>query len=180
MPPSEVSTSKTKSTVFLAEPSGIPELDDWIADYIGRGERFTFDETQVLMSLWQGGEDVRLREDKRFRQVPFSLQGREPQWYLAMHILANQQLYELLLDELWDGRDLYRCLEECDKGKENVYHVFCTTMHLLETLRQTSSASDALQDIRPDILENWLLHQSEWVRVGRDSWLPKSKIPDIP
>jgi hypothetical protein len=236
MPPSEVSTSKTKSTVFLAEPSRIPELDEWIADYTGRGERFTFDETQVLMSLWQEGEDVRLREDKRFRQVPFSLQGREAQWYLAMHTLANQHLYELLLDELWDGCDLYRCLEDCDKDKENVYHVFCptdthfhlfkdepgiycislreetahvtltteqrtildqlapqliktimnegnavcTTMHLLETLRQTSSASDALQDIRPDLLDNWLLHQSEWVRVGRDSWLPKSKIPDIP
>src|SRR5436853_6653380 len=135
MPPPEVSTSNTKSTVFLAEPSCISELDEWIADYIRRLERFTFDETQVLISLWQEGEDVRLREDKRFRQVPFSLQGREAQWYLAMHTLANQHLYELLLDELWDGRDLYRCLEACDKSKQNVYHVFClidTRFHLFE------------------------------------------------
>jgi hypothetical protein len=236
MRPSEVSASKTKSNVFLTEPSRIPELDEWIGDYTQRGERFTFYETQVLVSLWQEGEDVRLREDIRFRQVPFSSLGMEAQWYLAMHTLSNQHLYELLLDELWDGRDLYRCLEDCDKGKENVYHVFCpidtrfhlfkdessihcislreetahvaltgeqrtildqlapqlinvimnegnavcTTTHLLETLRQIYSASDALQDVRPNVLENWLLHQGEWIRVGRDSWLPKSKIPDIP
>jgi hypothetical protein len=235
MPPSEVSTSKTKSTIYLAEPSSIPELDEWIADYVGRRKRFTFDESHVLMNLWQEGEDVRLREDKRFRQVPFSLQGSEAQWYLAMHTLANQYLYELLLDELWDGRDLNRCLEDCDKDTENTYHVFCpidtrfdlfsddsgiycirlreeahvvltteqrtildqlapqllniimeegnavcTTAHLLETLRQITGASDALQGIRSDVLENWLLRQSEWIRVGIDSWLPKSKIPDTP
>lgn len=236
MLPSEIDTGKTKKTLFLVEPSKLLELDGWIADYIQRQERFTFDEQEVLLNLWQEGEDVRLREDGRFRQILFPLQeGIEAQWYLAIHILANQHLYELLLDELWDGRNLYQCLEDCDKDDKNGYHVLCpndtrfhlfkdergvycvslceqttyialtaeqkaildqlapqllnlamnergtpyTTICLLETLQKLFNIGDALRGMLPQALENWLLCQKDWVRVGRDSWFLKSNLPTL-
>src|SRR5579859_6547043 len=123
---SGIGISKAKKALFLEEPSNIVELDGWVTGYVQRRERFTFDEKDVLLSLWQEGEDVRLREDGRFRQIQFPLrEGTEAQWYLAIHILANQYLYELLLDELWDGRNLIQRLEDCDRNEKNAYHVFC-------------------------------------------------------
>src|SRR5947209_3063727 len=112
----KINTNQAKKAVFLAEPSELSELNGWISEYVRHRERFTFDERDVLLKLWQEGENVRLREDRRFRQIqlPFR-EDPESQWYLATHTVANQPLYELLLDELWDGHNLFQRLEDCDK-----------------------------------------------------------------
>src|SRR5438132_9165747 len=107
----ETAPNNASKSLFSAGPSLLPELDGWMEEYIRNNRRFTFTEDQVLKSLWNEGEDIRLREDSRFQQVMLPQQATEIQWQLTIHTVANQHLYELLLDGLWDGQDLYRCLE---------------------------------------------------------------------
>ena len=230
----ESTTNYAYSSLFLEEPSQLAELDSWVEEYVQSQQRFTFTEHEVLKLLWQEGEDRRLREDSRFREVTFSEQTPETQWRLAMHTVANQRLYDLLLDELWDGHGLFHCLDNFDKDAgDSAFHVFAlrderfllsqtengqyhltlretiapveltieqrsllnqlasqlldhfppeerkpwTTSSLLEELRRLPHPPTALQEVLPTALESWLLHQEEWVRVGVDSWLPKSKLP---
>ena len=226
--------SRAKKPLFLTVPSQLPELNDWIADYIQRRERFTFEEQDVLANLWQEGEDIRLREDERFKQI-LPQEGIEVQWHLTAHSIANQHLYELLLDELWDGYNLFQCLEDCDREDKTSFHLFCpkdprfhlykdendiyciklftekmsitlteeqkiildqlmpqlcsimendnsvpyTTTRLLELLARLSTMSNDLVGMLPQNLESWLLHQKDWVRVGRDSWLLKNNLPTL-
>ncbi len=226
----------TSKSLFLAEPSPLPELDSWVEEYIQNKRRFTFTEEDVLKPIWHEGEDIRLCEDSRFRQVILSHRVVVTQWQLAIHTVANQDLYELLLDGLWDGRDLYRCLESLDRNAEDSsFHIYClnderfllskdenglyclalsadiatveltteqrrvidqlavqlltlspsnsrkpwTTNSILEELRRCSHSSRMLDEVVPAALESWLLRQEEWVRVGIDSWLPKSKLPPV-
>lgn len=230
----ETASNNASKNLFLAEPSPLPELDSWVEAYIQNMRRFTFTEDEVLKSLWNEGEDMRLREDSRFRQVMLFQQATEIQWQLAIHTVANQHLYELLLDGIWDGHDLYRCLENLDRDTADSYfHIFClsderfllsqdenglyglalsadmatveltteqkkvvdqlapqllahfpndsrkpwTTSSILRELRGWSRPADILDKVIPAALENWLLRQEEWVRVGVDSWLPKSNLP---
>jgi len=230
----ESATNYVYSSLFLEEPSQLAELDSWVEEYVQSQQRFTFTEHEVLKLLWQEGEDIRLREDSRFREVTLSEQAAETQWRLAVHTVADQHLYDLLLDELWDGQDLFHCLENFDKDSDDsAFHIFTlsderfllsqtengqyhltlketkapveltieqrsllgklasqlldhfpqeerkpwTTSSLLEELRRLSHPHIALQEVLPTALESWLLHQEEWVRVGVDNWLPKSKLP---
>ncbi len=230
----ETARNYSYSSLFLKEPSPLAELDSWVEEYLQSQQRFTFAEHEVLKLLWQEGEDIRLREDSRFQEVTFPEPLAETQWRLAMHTVANQHLYNLLLDELWDGHDLFHCLEKFDKDTNNsAFHIFAlsderllltqtenyqyhltlretttaveltigqkslldqllsqlldhlpqeetkpwTTSSLLEELRRLAHPLKALQEVLPTALENWLLHKEEWVRVGVDSWLPKSKLP---
>ncbi len=230
----ETASNNASKNLFLAEPSPLPELDSWVEAYIQNMRRFTFTEDEVLKSLWNEGEDMRLREDSRFWQVMLLQQATETQWQLAIHTVANQHLYELLLDGLWDGHNLYRCLENLDRNAAaSSFHIFClgddrfllsqdendlyslalsadmatveltteqkkvveqlapqlldhfpndsrkpwTTSSILGELREWSRPADILDEVIPAALESWLLRQEEWVRVGVDSWLPKSKLP---
>lgn len=120
----EKTARQGQHTYFLSEPTHIPELDSWITTYIQQRKRFTFRESEVLADIWLQGEDLRLREDKRFRTVPFTVQSGE-QWYLTTHTLANEYLYDLLLEDAWDGCDLYQQLESYDEQVAPTYHVFC-------------------------------------------------------
>lgn len=126
MPTPEASLKTTSKSFYLAEPSPLSELDSWVEEYIQNKRRFTFTEEEVLKPRWHEGEDIRLREDSRFKPVMLSHRATETQWQLTLHIVANQDLYELLLDELWDGHDLYHCLETLDQNTaDSSFHIFC-------------------------------------------------------
>jgi hypothetical protein len=230
----ETTHSSTSKSLFLAEPSPLPELDNWVDEYVRSKRRFTFTEVEVLKHLWERGEDIRLREDSRFREANTFERAIEPQWRLALHIEANQALYELLLDEDWDGHDLFHRLEEMDQATaDSTFHVFSLgdeRLHLshdennlyslslranvdiveltteqkrtidllaprlfahfpaesrkpwsissiMEEFIRWSDPTNALDGVVPAALENWLLHQEEWARVGLDLWLPKNSLP---
>lgn len=137
---------------FLSEPTCIPELDNWIATYIQQRKRFTFREEDVLADIWQQGEDLRLREDERFRIVPFAVQTHK-QWYLAAHTLANEYLYELLLDDAWDGCDLFKQLERHDKREAQSYYVFCPQDIRFQLAQEESGIYNlTLREIAPAII----------------------------
>ena len=226
----------SSSNLFLEESSQLPELDSWVEAYIQKQRRFTFTEEEVLKSLWEEGEDVRLREDSRFQVVLLPHQSAIPHWRLSRHIVANQALYELLVDEHWDGQDLYSRLGLLDKEVSGTYlHVFClhderfvlsedeqglyslslsategkeeltleqkniiervapelllvasqkskkpwSTTSIMQELKRLSLSREVLDTCVPAALENWLLNEEAWVRVGVDMWLPKSEIPRV-
>jgi hypothetical protein len=69
-----------------------------------------------------------LREDSRFVQITLPNLASPEQWQLVTHILANQRIYESLLDDEWDGENLFHYLQQLDQREErNVFHVFCGT-----------------------------------------------------
>lgn len=105
--------------LFLQGLVEVPELNAWIADRLQSKERFTFLEEEVLTPLWQQGEEIRLREDSRFRTVNLS----NSHWYLVGQKIANEKLYTALLDETWDGNDLIGYLNQLDAAE--LLHVFC-------------------------------------------------------
>ncbi len=223
-------------SLFLEEPAQLPELDSWIEAGIQSRRRFTFTEQEVLKPLWDEGEDIRLREDSRFQIVVLPHQSGAPQWHLFMQTVANSALYDLLVDERWDGKDLHTCLEQLDREVQSAsLHVFClhdqrfllsedkqgayslslstdkgrqeltleqksiiervvpqlllvvaqnskkpwSTASIMEELKRLSEASEVLDACVPAALENWLLTQQAWVRVGVDTWLPKGEIPRV-
>src|SRR5579885_3326505 len=234
MPAPEIATTIAITDLFLAEPSSLSELNGWIERYIQSGSRFTFTEEEVLGSLWQEGEEIRLREDCRFREVP-PIEGiAETQWQLTSHIVANQRLYDLLSNNLWDGHDLYGCLAHLDHEQgDTFFHVFArgdkrfqliqdeqgiyslllskalptrmlvaeeksaldalasrlldraqdrkakpwTIIELLELLREEAKQPGTLEKIIPATLEQWLLQQNEWARVGLEYWIPQVQLP---
>ena len=113
-------------SLFLEEPAQLPELDSWVEACIQSRRRFTFTEQEVLKPLWDEGEDIRLREDSRFQIVVLPHQSGAPQWHLFMQTVANSALYDLLVDERWDGKDLHTCLEQLDREVQSAsLHVFC-------------------------------------------------------
>nr|BBH87545.1 hypothetical protein KTC_22960 [Thermosporothrix sp. COM3] len=117
---------KHGTSLFLEKPSCIPELDHWIESYVQERRRFTFAESDVLESLWLSGEDIRLREDCRFSPVQLSAQSDVLQWKLKEHHVANDDLYELLLGDEWDGKNLVQCLEQLDQQyPAQRFHLFC-------------------------------------------------------
>jgi hypothetical protein len=108
----------------LEEAAPLAELDQWIEDYTRRQSRCTFTEEEALKALWDEEEEVRLREDSRFREVRLPQQGTAPQWQLAHHTLANQALYAALAGELWDGSDLFGFLAGLDRRAASLaFHV---------------------------------------------------------
>jgi hypothetical protein len=112
--------------LFLAERSPLSELDEWITEYRRSQRRFTFTEPEVLQSYWEQGEDVLLREDGRFQEAVLSDLPLLRQWQLSMHTLANHLLYDALLNDDWDGADLYQYLQQLDyQQAETTFHVFC-------------------------------------------------------
>lgn len=111
--------------LFLEEPAPIPDLDRWVEQYTRSQSRFTFPEADALKSLWDEGEEIRLREDSRFCEAHLPQQGVVPQWYLAHHKVANQVLLEAIEDELWDGSDLTGFLAQLDQqAPGDDFHVF--------------------------------------------------------
>jgi len=54
-----------------------------------------------------------------------------------------------------------------------------STASIMEELKHLSEESEVLDACVPAALENWLLTQETWVRVGVDTWLPKVEIPRI-
>ena len=119
-----------KYDIFLENPSELPELDEWVKGCIKNRRRFTFSEREVLQSLWDKGEDIRLREDSRFCEVILPNQAQGGQWRLKRQVITNQHLYELLEDEEWDGNDLYQYLERLDQNVlKDAFHIFCPHDH---------------------------------------------------
>lgn len=223
------------NNLFLEEPAKLFELDNWVETCFQSRRRFTFTEEEVLKPLWDEGEDIRLREDSRFQAVVLPHQPRITQWYLSVQIVANSALYELLVDERWDGQDLRTCLEQLDEAQGASWHIFClhdqrfllsedkqgvyslslstdkskqeltleqkstiervapqllmvvmqnykkpwSTASIMEELKRLSEESKVLDACVPAALENWLLTQEAWVRVGVDIWVPKGEIPRI-
>ncbi len=123
--PDKTHTDAGKSP-FLLQPGQLSELDNWLDEYLRSKGRFTFSEEDVLRPVWETGEEVRLREDSRFKKVGFFPKSGETQWQLTEHSLANQMLHELMLDEQWDGHDLLQRLENLDQASnDSVFHIFC-------------------------------------------------------
>ncbi len=54
-----------------------------------------------------------------------------------------------------------------------------STASIIEELKRLSEESKVLDACVPAALENWLLTQEAWVRVGVDTWVPKGGIPRI-
>ncbi|MGH2496814.1 MAG: hypothetical protein ACRDIV_19090 [Ktedonobacteraceae bacterium] len=52
-----------------------------------------------------------------------------------------------------------------------------STTSIMEELKSLCGESNALNACVPAVFENWLLTQETWVRVGVDTWLPRSEIP---
>ena len=105
----------------------IAELDDWVA--ARRAGRVAFSECDAIGTLWARGETVRLREDDRFRLYTFAPDIADcavdvPQWFLAAHQVANEDLYALLLDGAWDGSDVAACLARLDETEAGAPRVF--------------------------------------------------------
>jgi len=69
MPQIDSMINPNNYSIFLEKPSELSELDEWVEECITSQKRFTFSERDVLQSLWDGGEDIRLREDSRFCEV---------------------------------------------------------------------------------------------------------------
>jgi hypothetical protein len=233
---SGVDSNYSSGYLFLEEPSQLSELDRWVEEYIQKQRRFTFTEEEVLKPLWEEGEDARLREDSRFQVVLLPHQSIVLQWRLSMHIVANHALYEMLMDEYWDGQDLYSCLQQLDQETSEIsFHIFClndqrfvlaedeqslyslslrstegkeeltleqkniidrvapqlllvasqkrkkpwSTTSIMEELKLLTQSREILDTCVPAALENWLLHEEAWVRVGVDMWLPKDEIPRV-
>lgn len=82
--------------------------------------RFTFTEEAALADVWASGEDVRLREDSRFREI----EG-VGHFQLAQHQLANASLAERLWQGVWDGSDVESELRRLDEADAGSFHVFC-------------------------------------------------------
>ncbi|HEX2913498.1 MAG TPA: hypothetical protein VH186_22030 [Chloroflexia bacterium] len=108
--------------LFLQEPEALPELDSWVQLRAQDRQPFTFAEREALNYLWEEGQEIRLREDNRFVPVKLS----PGQWRLIIERLANEKLYEALLDESWDGQDLLSYLHSLDAEADKPYrHIFC-------------------------------------------------------
>jgi len=223
------------NNLFLEEPTQLPELNNWVEACFHSRRRFTFTEEEVLKPLWGEGEDIRLREDSRFQAVVLPHQPGIIQWCLSVQTVANAALYDLLVDESWDGQDLRTSLEQLDEAQGTSWHIFClhdqrfllsedkqsvyslslsthqskllltleqkstiervapqlllvvaqnskkpwSTASIMEELKRLSEESEVLDACVPAALENWLLTQEVWGRVGVDTWLPKSEIPRI-
>jgi hypothetical protein len=130
MPQIDSIRNPNNDNIFLEKPSELPQLDVWVRECIRSQRRFTFSEKNVLQSLWDEGEDIRLREDSRFCEVIISNQTHPVQWRLNRQIITNQHFYELLEDEEWGGSDLYQCLEQLDQNvSEDAFHIFCAHDH---------------------------------------------------
>ncbi len=52
-----------------------------------------------------------------------------------------------------------------------------STTSIMEELKRLCGESNVLNACVPAVFENWLLTQETWVRVGVDTWLPRSEIP---
>lgn len=111
---------------FLTEPTKIVELNNWIDEYQSAERRFTFTEAEVLQLLWEQGEDILLREDKRFQEATLPGLSFSGQWHLSTHTLANQLIYDSLLNNEWDGEDLPQYLQVLDcRATKPAFHIFC-------------------------------------------------------
>src|SRR6266567_1729626 len=114
------------SRIFLTEPAPIPELNDWIAEYQNSQQRFTFTEAEILQASWDQGEDILLREDSRFKEATLPELPFPGQWQLSTHTIANQLIYDCLLNDDWDGEDLCHYLQLLDQQHiEATFHIFC-------------------------------------------------------
>lgn len=113
---------------FLTEPTHIPELNDWVTTYLLSQRRFTFTEAEVLQPYWDQGEDILLREDSRFQNAILPDSPSSGQWQLCNHTVANELIYDSLLNDKWNGEDLYQYLQELDRQeKETTFHIFCVS-----------------------------------------------------
>lgn len=167
---------------FLTEPTKIAELNNWIDEYQNAEQRFTFTEAEVLQSLWEQGEDILLREDKRFQEATLPGLFFSGQWQLTTHTLANQLIYDSLLNNVWDGEDLAHYLQvlDCQIAK-STFHVFCTLdkrfslsknedgcYHIALNERSTIITLNAEQKERLDSLASQLL--AAFPANGRAPW----------
>lgn len=69
----------------------ISSFDATVERFIDSPTSFT-EEDALKISHWELGEDVRLREDARFRPTPWN------RWILGSHLLVNEYLYREFLD----------------------------------------------------------------------------------
>jgi len=109
------------SELILQQQTELPELDEWLLKRKQTANRFTFEEAEVLVNFWESGQEMRLREDSRFQPVKFS----SLHWRLREHKVANDQLYEDLVDEVWDGEGLEIYLQKLDDATSSkTFHLF--------------------------------------------------------
>lgn len=114
------------SSLFLTEPAPISELNNWIAEYQSSQQRFTFTEAEILQASWDLGEDILLREDSRFKKAALPELPFPGQWQLSTHTIANQLIYDCLLNDEWDGEDLCHYLQLLDQQYiDATFHIFC-------------------------------------------------------
>lgn len=113
-------------SLYLQSPLILAELDEWVDKRLQNRERFSFTEEDVVSPIWKIGQEIRLREDSRFVPIKADFALTEPNdyWLLRHEKLANDALYNLLLDEDWDGQDLLTQLEIFDQQVSNSFHIF--------------------------------------------------------
>ncbi len=84
-------------------------LLDTLVQRISAGRLSVDEETALRETCWAQGQDVRLREDARFRPTPWE------RWILSSTFLANDAVYEELLRERRPVLDLESTLGALDK-----------------------------------------------------------------
>ncbi len=85
--------------------------------------RRTFTERDALEAAWATGSGLSLEYDERFIKAQQRHGQYDPHYRLREHVLANQRLFNDLLEDRWDGRDLDGRLSELD-ATEGGHHVF--------------------------------------------------------
>ena len=104
---------------YRLNPRDPVELLNGVVEYFGQRRR-TFTEDEALHPLWDGGEEIRLREDPRF----WELSGCN-HFHLAHQRLANHLLADRLWQGVWDGTALDKTLDQLDEAAPGMFHVFC-------------------------------------------------------
>jgi len=176
--------------LFLQKPNILPELNAWVENRLQSKEHFTFTEEDVLNPLWQQGVEIRLREDCRFRRVRFS----DSHWYLTQQTLSNEQLYEALLDEIWNGNDLAGYLGQ--RNTSGAIHVYCPDdnrfrlIQIDDTLKLalteansfyelTSEQRQYLKELMTAFLSTSRLYSSAEILAELDKRYPKESIEPV-
>jgi hypothetical protein len=103
----------------------LPEEQQLLDEAVERlkKSRQTFLERTALQKAWKSGYMLSLQYDDRFVKAQPRNGSYDPHYRLREHILANQRLFNDLVEGNWDGIDLDARLAALDR-EEGGHHVF--------------------------------------------------------
>ncbi len=146
----------------------LPEEQRFFDEAVERlkGSRRTFTEQTALQAALRAGYVMSLQHDERFVKAQASRGQYDAHYRLREHRLANQRLFNDLVEGKWDGTDLDGRLAVLDE-EEGGHHVFYPhdprfqLRHgrwepAVETnIRLTSEQKSELDALLPGLLQSW-------------------------